>query len=264
MSPEPAGTVPSFQTGTELGVYRIDAPLGAGGMGEVYRAHDRKLERDVAIKTLPSGVRDDPELLKRFRHEARMLAALNHPNIAAIHGLEESAGHSFLVLELVEGETLADRIRRAGAVPVGEAVTICAQVAEALEAAHTRGITHRDIKPANIKVTPRGIVKVLDFGLAKSSWARAGEEAPVLSTRTETQAGVLLGTPPYMSPEQVHGKAADHRSDVWAVGCLLYELLTGVRAFRGETVSGTLAAILERDPDWTALPAATPPFVRKV
>jgi hypothetical protein len=263
----PAGvrpSSPSLPPGTQLGAYRIEAMLGAGGMGEVYRAHDQKLDRDVAIKTLPVGVRADPELLKRFQYEARVLAALNHPNIAGIHGIEEVAGLSFLVLELVEGETLADRLQRAGAMPADEALAIGVQVADALEAAHARGITHRDIKPANIKVTPRGTVKVLDFGLAKQSWTTAADDEAVLVTRTETRAGVLLGTPPYMSPEQVHGRPADHRSDIWAFGCVLYELLTGIRAFRGETVSGTLAAILEREPDWNALPADTPRPVRRI
>lgn len=250
--------------GTELGVYRVDAPLGAGGMGEVYRATDRKLGRAVAIKTLPYGVEADPELLKRFQQEARTLAALNHPNIAVIHGLEEQPGRTFLVLELIEGETLAARLQRTGPLVVDEALAISVQVADALDAAHTRGIIHPDIKPSNITVTPNGLVKVLDFGLAKSSWARAGEGAPLHSTRTETQAGVLLGTPPYMSPEQVHVKPADQRSDIWAFGCVLYELLAGVRAFRGETVAGTLAAILEREPDWTMLPARTPPSVRSL
>ena len=252
----------SFHPGAELGDYRIEAPLGAGGMGEVYKAHDRKLGRDVAIKTLPSGVRNDPELLKRFQHEGRMLAAVNHPNIAAIHDLEDWAGGSFLVLELVEGDTLDARLQRESALPEIEALAIAIQVAGALEAAHARGITHRDVKPSNIKLTPNGTVKVLDFGLAKSSPTQDG--AAQLSTRTVTHAGLLLGTPPYMSPEQVHGKAADHRSDLWALGCVLYELLAGVRAFRGETITGTLAAILEREPDWSALPAGTPASVRSL
>jgi hypothetical protein len=250
--------------GAELGSYRIEAPLGAGGMGEVYRAHDRKLGRDVAIKTLPSGVREDAELLNRLQQEARMLAALNHPNIAVIHDLEEWAGGSFLVLELVEGDTLDVRLQRTGALPLIEALTIGVQLADALHAAHARGITHRDIKPSNIKLTPNNTVKLLDFGLAKSNPAAADQDAVQLSTRTVTGAGVWLGTPPYMSPEQVHGRPADHRSDLWALGCVLFELLTATRAFRGETVAGTLTAILERDPDWAALPPATPSALRNV
>jgi hypothetical protein len=266
-SPLPSGAVASraaLEPGGQIGPYRITGLLGAGGMGEVYRAHDGKLGRDVAIKTLPADVRGDPDLLKRFRQEARMLAALNHPNIAAIHGLEESDAYVFLVLELVEGETLAARLARGGALAVLDALTIAVQVAEALEAAHARGIVHRDIKPANIKLTPGGTVKVLDFGLAKASWTKAADEGLMLSTRTGTQAGMLLGTPPYMSPEAVRGKPADHRSDIWAVGCVLYELLTGARPFRGGTVAETLAAILEREPDWTALPAGTPADVRRL
>lgn len=248
--------------GDELGGYRIESALGAGGTGEVYRAHDQKLGRDVAIKTLPSRMRDDSELLARFRQEARVLAALNHPNIAALYDLEEQAGRSFLVLELVEGDTLDARLQHSGAMPAIDALAIVIQAAGALEAAHARGITHRDIKPSNVKLTPDGTVKVLDFGLAKPSHAR--DEAAQLAARTITQAGVLVGTPPYMSPEQVHGRAADHRSDLWAIGCVLYELLTGVRAFPGATVTGTLAAILEREPDWTALPAGTPASVRSL
>jgi eukaryotic-like serine/threonine-protein kinase len=251
-----------LRPGAELGDYRIDARLGAGGMGEVYRAHDRKLGRDVAIKTLPSGLQQDAGLLKRFRQEGRMLAAINHPNIAAIYGLEDWAGGSFLVLELVDGDTLDARLRKDGPFSAVDALAIAMQTADALEAAHARGIIHRDIKPSNITLTPTGTVKVLDFGLAKSSPTAA--QAPQLATRTATHAGLLLGTPPYMSPEQVHGQPADPRSDLWALGCVLYELLTGVRAFRGETVSGTIAAILERDPDWTKLPAGTPPAIRRL
>jgi formylglycine-generating enzyme required for sulfatase activity len=253
----------ALRPGLELGSYRIEAPLGAGGMGEVYRAHDLKLGRDVAIKTLPAAMQSDRELLDRLRQEARMLAALNHPNIAVIHDLQEWSGGGFLVLELVEGDTLDARLQRTGAFSTIEALTIGAQVAAALAAAHERGITHRDIKPANIKLTPNSTVKVLDFGLAKSM-APAADDALQLSTRSVTGLGTLLGTPPYMSPEQVHGKPADHRSDLWALGCTLYELLTGERAFRGETMAGTLAAILERDPDWTALPAGTPSTVRRL
>jgi formylglycine-generating enzyme required for sulfatase activity len=253
-----------LRAGTELGAYRIDAPIGAGGMGEVYRARDRKLDRDVAIKTLPTAMSGDPEQLDRFRREARLLAALSHPGIGAIYGLEESAGRSFLVLELVEGETLAERLARSGPLPTVDALAIASGVADALEAAHARGITHRDIKPANIKITPQGTVKILDFGLARESRAAARERVHLMSTRSDTAAGLLLGTPPYMSPEQVRGGPVDHRSDIWAFGCVLFELLTGTRPFGGETISGTLAAILEREPDWNALPPATPSPVRRL
>jgi formylglycine-generating enzyme required for sulfatase activity/tRNA A-37 threonylcarbamoyl transferase component Bud32 len=253
----------ALQPGAEIGSYRIVALLGAGGMGEVYRARDRKLERDVAIKALPR-LGDDRALLNRLQQEARALAALNHPNIAVIHDLEEWEGGSFLVLELVEGETLDVRLQRKSALPLIEALTIGMQVADALGAAHARGITHRDIKPSNIKLTPNDVVKVLDFGLAKSDPAAAGQDAAQFSTRSATGMGVLLGTPPYISPEQVHGRPADHRSDLWALGCVLYELLTGTRAFRGETTTGTLAAIVERDPNWAALPAGTPQAVRNL
>lgn len=253
-----APRTPALTPGTDLGDYRIDAPLGAGGMGEVYRAHDRKLGRDVAIKMLSSGMRGNAELLKRLQQEARMLAALNHPNIGAIHDLEHWDGSSFLVLELVEGETLDERLRDVGAMPAVDALAIAIQVADALDAAHARGITHRDIKPSNIKVTPAGTVKMLDFGLAKSTVPVGAADA----TQSATHAGLLLGTPPYMSPEQVRGGGADHRSDLWALGCVLFELLSGARAFSGETITGTLAAILGRDPDWTALPASTPAPVR--
>src|SRR5574338_1397917 len=248
--------------GMNLGAYRIEARLGAGGMGEVYRAHDPRLGRDVAIKTLPAAVGNDPELMRRFQQEARALAALHHPNIAVIHDLHESAGRRFLVLELVEGDTLDVRLQQQGPLPAIEALTIAMQIAGALDAAHARGITHRDIKPSNVKLTPNGTVKVLDFGLAKSSQAGAGDDT--VTATTLTQAGVLLGTPAYMSPEQVHGRPADHRSDLWSLGCVLYELLTGVRAFRSETVTGTIAAILERHPDWTALPADTPASLRRL
>ncbi len=253
--------------GDTLGLYEICSLLGKGGMGEVYLAHDRKLGRDVAIKTLPLEFARQPERLARFHREARMLAALNHPNIAAIYGLEESAGDTFLVLELVAGETLAERLKRTGSVPPEEALKIADQVAEALEAAHAKGITHRDIKPANIKVTPEGRVKVLDFGLAKSLEAAvASLDSLDMSTVTAgpTREGQILGTPAYMSPEQVRGKPLDHRTDIWAFGCVLYELLTGQRPFRGETVSDTLAKILEREPDWRALPLSAPAAVPEV
>jgi serine/threonine protein kinase len=239
-------TVPLL--GRQFGPYRIVSPIGAGGMGEVYRAHDSKLGRDVAIKTLPAAFVQDPERLARFRREARTLASLNHPNIAAIYGIEESDGVDCLVLELVEGETLR------GPLPIEQALDYARQVADALEAAHERGIIHRDLKPANIKVTPQGRVKVLDFGLAKAIWGR--ESKPDLSV--ETVPGHIAGTPSYMSPEQVRGKDVDNRTDIWAFGCLLYELITGKRGFQGETVSDTIATVLEHEVDWQALPAKTP------
>ena len=250
--------------GRRLGNYEIRSLLGVGGMGEVYRAHDSKLGREVALKVLPPAFTHDPERLARFKREARMLASLNHPNIAAIYGFEESGGRHFLVLELVPGQTLAERAA-AGPLPVPEALTICGQVAEALEAAHAKAVIHRDLKPANIKVTPEGRVKVLDFGLAK---AFAGDgsgsdlsTAPTLITMG-TKPGAILGTPAYMSPEQARGKPVDKRTDIWAFGCLLYELLTGKRPFQGETVSDSIAAVLEREPDWQALPAAMPQKIR--
>jgi serine/threonine protein kinase len=241
--------------GRQFGPYRIVSPLGAGGMGEVYRAHDSKLGRDVAIKTLPAAFVRDPDRLARFRREARTLASLNHPNIAAIYGLEESGDVDCLVLELVEGENLH------GPLPIERALDYARQVADALQAAHEKGFIHRDLKPANVKVTPQGRVKVLDFGLAKAIWGR--ESNPDLSqssalTGPETLAGQIVGTPSYMSPEQVRGKNVDNRTDIWAFGCLLYELLTGKRGFEGETVSDTIAAVLEHEPDWQALPTKTP------
>jgi len=241
--------------GLQFGPYRIVSPLGAGGMGEVYRAHDSKLGRDVAIKTLPPEFARDPDRLARFRREARTLASLNHPNIAAIYGLEESGGVDCLVLELVEGDALQ------GPLPIAQALDYARQVAEALSAAHDKGIIHRDLKPANVKVTPQGRVKVLDFGLAKAIWAPdRDQDLSQLSTVTgvETLAGHIVGTPGYMSPEQARGKEVDKRTDIWAFGCLLYELLTGQRAFQGETPSDTIAAVLEREPSWSALPAKTP------
>jgi serine/threonine-protein kinase len=245
--------------GSKLGHYVIVAPLGAGGMGEIYRATDTHLGRDVAVKVLPPEVSGDAERLARFRREAQLLASLNHPNIAAIHGLEEADGKLFLVLELVEGEDLSERLKR-GAIPVEEAIEIGKQIAEALEDAHERGIVHRDLKPANVKVTPDGRVKVLDFGLAK---AYAGDTAsgssvdlsqsPTLA-QTGTQAGVILGTAAYMAPEQARGKPVDKRADIWAFGALLWEMLTGRPLFTGETVSDVLASVLTREPDWVLLP----------
>ena len=242
--------------GRQLGSYQVLSLLGTGGMGEVYRAHDRKLSRDVALKVLPKAFAQDPERLGRLEREARMLASLNHPHIGAIHTLEESEGVRFLVLELVPGETLAERLK-AGPLEVPEALRVCAQIAEALEAAHERGVIHRDLKPANVKVTPEGQVKVLDFGLAKAQGSPDLSQAPTVSA-TGTETGAILGTPAYMSPEQARGRAVDKRTDIWAFGCVLYELITGQRAFARATVSDTIAAILEREPDWQALPQTTP------
>ncbi|MEX0880846.1 MAG: protein kinase, partial [Thermoanaerobaculia bacterium] len=252
--------------GSRLGPYEILSPLGAGGMGEVYRAHDGKLNREVAIKVLPDAVARDPERLARFRREAQVLASLNHPHIAAIYGLEESGGLEALVLELVEGETLAERIAR-GRIPLDESLEIARQIARALEAAHERGIVHRDLKPANVKLTPEGQVKVLDFGLAKAL-SGSGSSPDVTSSPTmtaaATQAGVVIGTAAYMSPEQARGKAVDKRADIWAFGTVVYEMLAGRKTFEGETVSDMLAAVLTKDPDWSALPPGTPPSVRRV
>ena len=247
--------------GTRLGVFEILAPLGKGGMGEVYRAKDTKLGREVAIKVLPEALTQDPERLARFQREATLLAALNHQNIAAIHGLEEADGKPFLVLELVPGEDLSERIER-GSIPLDEALEIARQIAEALEEAHEHGIVHRDLKPANIKLTQEGKVKVLDFGLAKAYAADETEatdvsQSPTMSARA-TAAGLLLGTAAYMSPEQARGKPVDKRADIWAFGVVLFEMLTGKRLFTGETVSDTLASILKEEPDWTLLPVETP------
>ena len=262
----------TLATGTRVGSYEVLGPLGAGGMGEVYRARDLNLDRSVAIKILPQAVAADPDRLARFEREAKTLALLNHPHIAHVHGFEASHGTRALVMELVEGPTLADRIAR-GAIPVDEAVAIARQIAEALEAAHDAGIIHRDLKPANIKVRPDGTVKVLDFGLAKLSgtagdaeWsgARDGVAIPTITTPALTAMGAILGTAAYMSPEQAKGRPLDRRVDIWAFGCVLYEMLTGRRAFPGDDVTDTLAAIVRAEPDWTALPAATPLNVRRL
>ena len=265
LAQEPAQAQKASLVGRQLGSYHVLSLLGEGGMGEVYRAKDTKLRRDVALKVLPKAFAQDPERLARFEREAQLLASLNHKNIAAIYGKEEAGGVHFLVLELVEGETLAERIERQGPLPVKEALTLCRQVAEGLEAAHRKPITHRDIKPANIKVTPEGEVKVLDFGLAK---AFEGEgvnlsELPTLGPGP-TRDGQILGTPAYMSPEQVRGQEVDKRTDIWAFGCVLYELLTGQRPFRGDTVQDTIGKVLEREPDWEVLPPATPARIRNL
>jgi len=251
--------------GTQLGSYEISALLGQGGMGEVYRARDAKLKRDVAIKIMPDELARDAARVSRFQREAEVLASLNHPNIAAIYHLEEADGSRFLVLELVDGETLAERIAR-GPIPTNEALDIARQICEALEAAHEKGIIHRDLKPANVKVSPEGKVKVLDFGLAK-----AMETAPANVTLSNsptmlsgTMGGMILGTAAYMSPEQARGRAADQRSDVFAFGCVLYEMLTGRQIFHGEEVSDVLAAVLKTEPDWNGLPADLNPKLRDV
>src|ERR1700726_3898651 len=231
-------------TGGRLGPYEILSAIGAGGMGEVYQAHDTKLGRDVAIKVLAEAFAHDPERLSRFQREAKMLAALNHPNIATIYGLEQSNGTSYLVMELVAGETLAERVKREGALPIEEALAICKQIAEALEAAHEKGIIHRDLKPANVKVTPESKVKVLDFGLAKAFEGDTANENPSNSptlSRAATMQGVILGTAAYMSPEQARGKVVDKRTDLWSFGCVLFELLTGKQAFSGEDITEILA-----------------------
>jgi serine/threonine-protein kinase len=255
-----------LQTGVHLGPYEIVSLVGAGGMGEVYRAKDTKLGRDVALKILPASFTNDPERVARFRREAQVLASLNHPHIGQIYGLEEANGTQFLVLELVDGESLDKRIAR-GPVPVDDALGIAKQIAEALEAAHEKGIIHRDLKPANIALTNDGTVKVLDFGLAKAVEATASESnlsmSPTITTPAMmTGVGVILGTAAYMSPEQAKGRAADKRSDIWAFGCVLYEMLTGQRAFEGEDVSDTLAAVLRGEPDWTRILADVPLPVR--
>jgi serine/threonine protein kinase len=254
----------AVQPGTRLGPYEVGAPIGAGGMGEVYKARDTRLERVVALKVLPEAFASDAQRMARFEREAKLLASLNHPNIAAIYGVEESDSTRALVMELVEGPTLADRIR-GGAMPVDEALPIARQIAEALEYAHDKNIIHRDLKPANIKVTPDGNVKVLDFGLAKAMSDDLAEgdmsNSPTLSMAA-TRQGVILGTAAYMSPEQAKGKKVDRRTDVWAFGCVLYEMLTGKQAFSGEDITEVLAAVVMKEPSLDALPTKTPSAIR--
>ncbi len=261
-----------IQPGDRVGPYEITAPIGAGGMGEVYRAKDTKLNRDVAIKVLPEAFAADADRLARFTREAQVLASLNHPSIAAIYGIEESGpstgsgpGVRALVMELVEGEDLSAHIAR-GPIALVEALPIAKQLADALEAAHEQGIIHRDLKPANIKVRPDGTVKVLDFGLAKAMDPAGASSADAMNSPTltarATQMGMILGTAAYMAPEQAKGKAVDKRADIWAFGVVLYEMLTGRRAFEGEDVSTTLAAVLMKDPEWAALPGDLPPALR--
>jgi len=265
--------------GTSFGPYRVEALIGEGGMGQVYRATDTRLRRTIALKVLAPRRADDPEFDTRLEREARVLASLNHPNIGAIHGLEHAGGVTALVLEFIEGPTLAEIISGAGhlalgtgearhpapsaqrPVPVSSAIAIAHQISDALAAAHEKGVIHRDLKPANVKVTPANVVKVLDFGLAKSGPGRATHDA---TTYEATRAGVILGTTAYMSPEQTRGQPVDQRTDVWAFGCVLFELLSGTRPFARETSSDTIAAILERDPPWDRLPAGTPVAMRQL
>jgi Flp pilus assembly protein TadD/TolB-like protein len=255
----------SLSPGSTLGVYEILEPLGAGGMGEVYRARDRKLGREVAIKVLPDEFAKDPARVARFEREARMLAAVNHSTIAAIYGAEEDGATRYIVMELVEGETLAQRLST-GALRVGDSLRIASQIAEALEVAHEKGVIHRDLKPANIKITPGAKVKVLDFGLAKAMelpFAGDMSRSPTL-VMEQSRPGEIVGTPEFMAPEQARGKETDRRTDIWAFGCILYECLTGKRAFTGETIPDAMTAILSKEPDWSALPARTPPRIREL
>jgi serine/threonine-protein kinase len=252
--------------GRKISHYSVTAKLGEGGMGEVYLATDSRLGRNVALKVLPEVFASDAERMARFEREAQLLASLNHPNIASIYGLEEAEGVRCLVLELVEGPTLAERIAQ-GPIPLDEALPIARQVAEALEAAHERGVIHRDLKPGNIKVTADGTVKVLDFGLAKAFQGEETEQdiahSPTM-TAMATQAGIILGTAAYMSPEQAKGKPVDQRGDVWAFGVVLFEMLTGKQLYSGETVSETLASVIKDNPTWEGLPSDTPAPVRKL
>jgi serine/threonine protein kinase len=283
----------SLAAGTRIGPYEILGSIGAGGMGEVYRAHDAKLNRDVALKVLPEAFVTDPDRLARFRHEARVLAVLNHPNIGQIYGFEDSGGSHALVLELVEGVTLEELIeaggdlatierpshrameirhdaksKRAGGLSLDQIIPIARQIAEALEAAHEQGLVHRDLKPANVKVREDGTVKVLDFGLAKALDTAAPSTVEAMNARTLTaqrnELGLVLGTAAYMAPEQARGRAVDKRADIWAFGAVLYEMVTGQRAFKGEEVSDVLAAVLRQDVDWTALPTSTPASIRRL
>jgi eukaryotic-like serine/threonine-protein kinase len=254
--------------GARLGAYEVIAAIGAGGMGEVYRARDLKLGREVALKILPDVFLGDADRIARFEREAQVVASLNHPNIATIHGFQESDGVRALVLELVEGETLGEVVAR-GPMPLADALPIARQIADALEAAHDKGIVHRDLKPDNVKVTPEGKIKVLDFGLAKMlepeparNPSFAGTMSPTLSIHA-TYGGMILGTAAYMSPEQARGKPVDRRTDIWSFGCVLFEMLTGKQTFDpGETISDAVAHILTREPDWNALPLDTPAHIR--
>ncbi len=257
--------------GSNVAHYKVTSKLGEGGMGEVWRAEDTKLGRDVALKMLPEGFSQDPERLARFEREARVLASLSHANIAGIHGLEEIDGKRFLVMELIEGQTLAERIQQ-GPIPIEEAVRIARQIAEAVEAAHDKGVVHRDLKPANVNITPDGNVKVLDFGLAKAligdPMSGDGVDQGLSLSPTLTQAmtglGVLLGTAGYMSPEQARGKPVDLRADIWSFGCILYEMLTGQRLFTGETATDVIGAVVHKEPDLDELSSKVPTRIRRL
>jgi serine/threonine protein kinase len=255
----------ALTAGQSLSFYEILGPLGAGGMGEVYHARDTRLERDCAIKVLPEEMAGDEERLRRFEREARTLASLNHLNVAGIHGVDQVDDVCFLALELVPGEDLATRLAR-GRLPVDEAIDVCRQIAEGLEAAHEAGVVHRDLKPANVRITPEGVVKILDFGLAKPIRPSTSREPGTTTAEPDsfllTEEGLVLGTPTYMSPEQARGKPVDRRTDIWAFGCVLHECLAGKRAFDGETLGDVLAAVIEREPDWSSLPGSTPRVLR--
>ena len=256
----------SLERGTSLGTYEILALIGVGGMGEVYRARDQKLGREIAIKVLPEEFSQDKDRLARFEREARLLASVNHPNIATLHGFEDVNGTRVLVMELVEGETLAERIA-AGPIPIDEALPLFKQIAEGLEAAHDKGVIHRDLKPANIKIGEDGNPKILDFGLAKSL---GGEEDPLVDSSQSptltkgTALGVIMGTASYMSPEQARGRLVDRRTDIWAFGCCLYEALTGKKTFDGASVTDTLATLIKNEPEWGALPDGASASVRNL
>jgi hypothetical protein len=264
LEPQAAGTKETLKHGSRIGAYEMLGAIGAGGMGEVYRARDSKLGRDVAIKVLPIMFASDADRLARFQREAKFLGSMNHPNIASIYGLEDSGNIRALIMELVEGPTLSERIKT-GPIPINEALLIAKQICEALEYAHERGVVHRDLKPANIKISRDDTVKILDFGLAKAiqgeAEARSAGDSPTLREMA-TRAGVLLGTAAYMSPEQAKSRPVDRRADIWAFGCVLYEMLTGKKGFGGEGITETLAAVLKNEPDWTLLPSSTPIHVR--
>ncbi len=253
-----------LEPGRRLGVFEILAPLGKGGMGEVYRARDTKLEREVAVKILPEEMANRPERMARFEREAKLLAALDHPHIAAIHGLHAEDGQHFLVMELVDGQTLADRLKR-GPLPILDALELGRQIAEALEAAHEKDIIHRDLKPSNVMLTSKGRAKVLDFGLARIIEREAlSSSGDTETTPDETGTGVVIGTAPYMSPEQARGEDVNQRTDIWSFGCVLFEMLSGKRAFPGGTTSDAIAAVLEHEPEWEALPEAAGPIARSL
>ncbi|NIV49577.1 MAG: protein kinase, partial [Gammaproteobacteria bacterium] len=256
-----------IEAGQQLLHYRLVEKIGEGGMGVVWKAVDTTLDREVAIKVLPPAFAEDPERLARFEREAKLLAAFNHQGIAGIYGLHTEGGAPFLAMEFIPGNDLAALVRTAGALPLEQVLDVGRQIAEALEAAHENGIVHRDLKPANVMLTPEGHVKVLDFGLAKAVEAEQVSGHPSMSptlTSAGTVAGVILGTAGYMSPEQARGRVADKRSDLWALGCVLFEMLTGAKAFSGDTVSDTLASVLKTEPDWQRLPTDTPQALRRL